>query len=267
MANGVRSIGHLSYKKIGTGPRVLFAFHGFGQDKSIFDSWEAALSETYTIYACDLFYHGESTRPLNKLSKEEWKTFISQVMEKNGITSFSLLGYSLGGRFAISTALSFPQRTEELFLIAPDGIFLSIWFKLATTPGIKLLFKYFMLNPDKLEKWLQFNEKVKVVNKYIADFVRKEMGTPENRKRVYISWNYFKSLGYKRSTLIAKFKQYQFRRRIIIGSKDYVITPKGILPIIDKMTKFEVHILEKKHHQLLGEDVANLISNQKDSNA
>ncbi|MEP5613395.1 MAG: alpha/beta hydrolase [Cyclobacteriaceae bacterium] len=260
MTNSQHHEGHLIYAKFGRGTRVLFAFHGFGQDKSFFKSWEEKLGSEYTIYAFDLFYHGESRRKQSKLSKEEWALYIKEAIERNEIDHFSILGYSLGGRFAIATALAFPKMTEELILIAPDGIFLSIWFKLATTPGVRLIFKYFMSNPDKLENLIRFNERINVVNRYIADFIRKEMGTPENRKRVYISWNHFKSLGYKRGKLIAMFNKYTFKRKIILGSKDYVIKPKGILPIIEKMGGFEIHVLDKKHHQLLDDEVVFLIN-------
>lgn len=252
--------GQLVYTKFGKGTKVLFAFHGFGQDKSFFKSWEKRLGRKYTMYAFDLFYHGESQRKMGKLSKEEWTKYIEVILHKNQIERFSILGYSLGGRFAIATALAFPGMTEELILIAPDGIFLTIWFKLATTPGIRLIFKYFMSNPDKLENLIKFNERIKVINQYISDFIRKEMGTPENRKRVYLSWNHFKSLGYKRGKLIAMFNRYTFKRKIILGSKDYVIKPKGILPIIEKMGDFEIHILDKKHHQLLDDEVVHLIN-------
>ncbi|MEP1097559.1 MAG: alpha/beta hydrolase [Cyclobacteriaceae bacterium] len=251
--------GHLIHVQYGHGSRILFAFHGFGQDKSFFKAWEKKLGKWYTIYAFDLFYHGESTRPRGKLSKAEWKEYLSEVIEKNHIESFSILGYSLGGRFAIATALSFPGITKELILIAPDGVFLTLWFKLATTPGTKLMFKYLMSHPDKLEKLIRFNKRVRIVNQYIADFMRKEMGTSESRKRIYTSWNHFKSLGYKRGKLIAMFRQHTFKRRIILGKKDYVINPQGILPIIDKMGNFEVHILDKKHHQLLDDEIVDLI--------
>lgn len=249
----------LAYEKIGQGSEILFAFHGFGQDKTFFRSWEKKLGNRYTIYAIDLFYHGGSTRPIKKLTKKEWARHFEKVLLENQIKSFSLLGYSLGGRFAISSALSFPERTNELILIAPDGIFLTIWFKLATTPLIRQVFKYVVMNPDKLEKWARFNEKTRLSNTYISDFVRKEMGTPENKKRVYISWNAFKSLGYKKGKLIALFQKHSFKRRIILGSKDYVIKLNGIRPIIEKMGKFEINVLEKKHHQLLDEDVSDLL--------
>ncbi len=253
--------GHLHYTKYGSGNRILLAFHGFGQDKAIFKNWKKLLNEKYTIYAFDLFYHGESNRSHSKLEKGEWKLFIDQFLLQESINHFSILGYSLGGRFAISTALSFPEKTKELILIATDGVFKTIWFKLATTPGVRYIWKYLMVNPDKLDKWISFNEKAKIINKYVADFVKKEMGSAENRKRVYISWNHFKSLGYTKRQLIRSFNEHSFKRRIILGSKDHIIKTKDIMPIIEKMGSFKVDILPKKHHQLLGDDTAQLLLN------
>lgn len=257
---GEKGEGMLVYDKIGSGEEILFAFHGFGQDKSFFDTWNKKLGSKYSIYAFDLFYHGDSTRPLTPLSKEVWANYMDSLLAQEKIEQFSVLGYSLGGRFALTTALSFPERTKEITLVAPDGIYLTVWFKLATTPVLKSVFKYLMLNPDKLEKWLRFNEKVRILNTYVSDFIRKEMGTPENRRRVYISWNHFKTLGYRRSRLIRDFRKYSFKRQIILGSKDHIIKPKDILPIIEQMGRFKVTIHPKKHHQLLDEQVAELLA-------
>lgn len=259
MTNKTSMAGNLSYKKIGSGPSTLLAFHGFGQDKHIFDTWESHLEKKYTIYSFDLFYHGESTRPYGRLEKKEWEAYLTRFLATKHIQNFSVLGYSLGGRFAICSALSFPEKTEELILIATDGIYKTIWFKLATTPGIRLIWKYLMLNPDRLEKWITFNDRAKIINKYVANFVRKEMGTAENRKRVYISWNHFKTLGYSKHQLIKAFNRYSFKRRVILGSKDHIIRTQDILPIIKKMGGFKVDILSKKHHQLLHEEVASLL--------
>lgn len=252
--------GQLHYAKFGNGPTPLLTFHGFGQNKEIFESWKQYLGGKYTIYAFDLFYHGKSDRQYGKLTKKDWERYLTNFLEKEGIQDFAVLGYSLGGRFALASALSFPERTNELILVAPDGIFLTIWFYLATSPTIRWLFKYIMLNPGKLENLLQFNERTKLVNSYIADFVRKEMGNAENRKRVYISWNHFKSLGYSKGTLIRRFKKHQFKRRIILGSKDHIIKPSGIIPIIDKMGRFTIDVLPFKHHQLINKEVAKLIA-------
>ena len=251
--------GQLYYSKYGSGRKILLAFHGFGQDNSIFKKWGEILASEYTIYAFDIFYHGESTRYYGGLSKKEWQEYLNEFLHREGITQFSILGYSLGGRFAIASALSFPQKIDELILIAPDGIYLTIWFKLATHPFIRWLFKYFMLNPYKLERLISFNDKFRIVSPYLGDFVRKELGDSDNRKRVYISWNHFKALGYGRRRLIKEFQKNTFKRRIILGSKDHIIHPSKILPIINRMGNFQTEIIPMKHHQLIKPEVAKLI--------
>ncbi|MEQ9467246.1 MAG: alpha/beta hydrolase [Ekhidna sp.] len=259
MTKVVLEKGHLFYSKYEGGDKILIAFHGFGQDKKIFQDWASKLTDEYTIYAFDIFYHGDSDRAYGKLSKLEWKEYLEAFLNQEKIEKFSLLGYSLGGRFAIASSLLLPENTNQLILIAPDGIFLTIWFKLATHPAIRWLFKYFMLRPDRLDTLLAFNDKYKITSPYLGDFVRKELGEEHNRKRVYISWNHFKSLGYTQKELIAAFKKHDFKKRIILGSNDHIIKPAKILPIIDKVGDFKIDILPLKHHQLIKPEVAKLI--------
>lgn len=254
-----RNNGQLFYQVFGSGKETLLAYHGFGQDKGIFMEWANILGDKYRIIAFDLFYHGSSSRENEKLSKRDWQEWLALVLDKEAVSEFSILGYSLGGRFALATALGFPHLTIELTLIAPDGVFLTPWFKLATTPGVKLAFKYFMMHPDKLEKLLALNERSRILNRYVVDFVRKELGDEENRRRVYASWNDFKTLGYSRRDLIRLFNKYTFKRHLIIGNKDHIIHPKNILPIINQMGSFKVDILPMKHHQLAKPEVAELL--------
>lgn len=253
--------GHLYYFKYGSGGKILLAFHGFGQDNKIFEEWANDIGTTYTIYAFDLFHHGISTRENRKLSKSEWKRYLKKFLVEEGIDSFSILGYSLGGRFAIASTLAFPAQTEELILIAPDGVFLTLWFKLATNPSIKWLFKYAMYKPRILDRLIGFNDKYRIVSPYLGDFVRKELGDDSNRKRVYISWNNFKTLGYSKRQLARLFNRESFERRIILGNKDQIIKPEKILPIIKTMGAFRVDVLPMKHHQLVKPEVAKLILN------
>ena len=251
--------GQLVYSKFEGGSKILLAFHGFGQDKSIFKEWAEILKAEYTIYSFDLFYHGMSDRSYGKLLKSEWKQYFEQFLKQEAIDGYSVMGFSLGGRFAIASSLVFPERTERLMLIAPDGIVPPIWFTFATHPAIKWLFKYLMFNPDKLDRLITFNRRHKIVSPYIEDFVKKELGDAENRKRVYISWNHFKTLAYPRRTLIKRFNQHRFDRQIVLGSNDHVIKPKVILPIIEAMGNFDVDILPMKHHQLVKPEVATLL--------
>ncbi|MEO9485517.1 MAG: alpha/beta hydrolase [Ekhidna sp.] len=254
--------GHLYYSKHAGGNKILLAFHGFGQDNEIFSDWIEVLDKEYTVYAFDLFHHGKSIRDNKKLTKNEWTHYIQTFITQENIQEFSLVGFSLGGRFAISTALAYPKHTKELILIAPDGIFLSLWFRLATNPVFKWVFRYFMFHPNRLDRLVTFNDKYGLVSPYLGDFVRKEMNTIESRKRVYLSWNHFKSLGYSKKQLSMLFNRHAFGRRIILGSKDHIIHPTQILPLIEKMGDFSVDILPMKHHQLIKTEVAKLIANK-----
>ncbi|WP_436516048.1 alpha/beta hydrolase [Ekhidna sp. To15] len=257
-----RESGQLYYFKYGDGDKILLAFHGFGQNNKIFKDWVKEVGHEYTIYAFDLFHHGSSQRENERLSKAEWKSYLKSFLTQEKINSFSIVGFSLGGRFAIASALALPELTKEITLIAPDGVFLTIWFKLATNRSIKWIFKYVMLQPNLLEKLMRFNDKYRVVSPYLGDFVRKELGDHDNRRRVYISWNNFKSLGYSKKQLSRLFQMQTFERRIILGSRDHIIKPEKILPIIETMGRFKVEVLPLKHHQLIKPEVAKLILNR-----
>ena len=262
MTSVTRGNGQLFYEKYGNGPECLLAFHGFGQDGKVFEQWPKWLNSKYTIYAFDLFYHGRSHRVHDNLSKHEWQAWIDTFLLQERIERFSVLGYSLGGRFAISAAVLFEQRINRLILVAPDGIYLTTWFKLATTPGIRRLFKHIMTHPNRMERLLAFNDRTKIINSYIADFAKKEMGDLDNRKRIYWSWNFFKTLGYSEKQLIQHFSKVIYDRRLILGKKDHIIPSRSILPIIKKMGVFQLDLLPLKHHQLVKSEIAELLLNE-----
>jgi len=245
---------NLAYSKHGNKEEIICLFHGFGQDRHIFNSWLPELTKKYTVYAFDLFYHGESTRKYGALSKKEWKENFDEFLIENNIDKFSVLGFSLGGRFATATAVTFQDRLDHLYLLAPDAIYLTPWFHAATFPGLKMIFKYYMLRPKRMERLILRSVKFGIVSKYIAEFVKRELSDAENQKRVYISWNHFKPLGYSHRQLRKHLKGSSFKKTLIIGSKDFVIPPRKILPIL-KGCDFKEIILEKKHHQLVKEDV------------
>jgi len=72
----------LHYQKLGRGPKILLAFHGIAQDgASCFQPFEAHLGNVYTIYAFDLFFHGESISSKNELvSKELWRSIVQRFV-------------------------------------------------------------------------------------------------------------------------------------------------------------------------------------------
>ncbi len=245
----------LRYKRLGKGARVLIFFHGFGQTGEIFLPWIPYLPEGCTIYLLDLFFHGASTAPFQKLSKQRWQEEFGQFLQREQIDHFELVGFSLGGRFAIATSLLFAQRIRRLTLLAPDAIYLTPWFHMATAPVMKSVFYFFMMQPKLLDRFIRFAVRTGIVSKYLADFVNRELGTLDNRQRVYRSWNYFKPLGFSHGELRDGLSRMAVPKHLLIGKKDIVIPPNKIIPIIES-AGFQIEIFDKKHHQLIKADVA-----------
>ncbi len=142
----------LTYQRFGTGPRALLAFHGMGQRSTCFAPLDRVLRDEFTIYSFDLFYHGDSSclsgdeyTDGEVLTKARWQELIMTFLRQQGIDRFSVAGFSLGGRFALTTTELFAGRVDALWLFSPDGITISPWYWIAIhTQAGRWLFRYFL---------------------------------------------------------------------------------------------------------------------------
>lgn len=104
--------------------KPLLALHGFSQSAS---TWDALDIPGYQIFALDLVGHGKSSKP-EQLDAyrlvnicEQLRQIIQKLFQEK---SYSLLGYSMGGRIALQFALNFPEQPIEQLIIesAAPGI-------------------------------------------------------------------------------------------------------------------------------------------------
>ncbi|HMC96206.1 MAG TPA: alpha/beta fold hydrolase, partial [Flavobacteriales bacterium] len=102
----------LAYRTYGRGPIAVLAFHGFGRMGADFKVLEATLGDPCTLYAFDLHFHGESPRYPGRVDEpftpEELATFFFAFTSSIGCQRITLLGYSLGGRLALSVLEQVP---------------------------------------------------------------------------------------------------------------------------------------------------------------
>src|SRR5688572_20735740 len=105
----------LHYQKLGHGTKVLLAFHGFGQNSDYFLPVAEALGEQFTIYAFDLFFHGNSwlEKEHAPLTKEFFTSLLQRFLAKEKVEKFSVTGFSMGGKFALAVLESFPERIHS----------------------------------------------------------------------------------------------------------------------------------------------------------
>lgn len=259
----------MHYRVIGQGSQVMLAFHGYGQGSSYYLPMEKALGKDYTIYAFDLFFHGQSQLHKHNmpLTKSFLSGFIEHFLEKQGIQEFSLMGFSMGGKFALTLVECMPQRIRELFLIAPDGIKTSFWYNIATYPGwLQQLFKRTVIKPEFFFRFLRMLHRYNLVHKSLLRFAHYQMDSTPKRLRVYRSWVGFRDLNFDIRKIVQLLNKYKAPVTMFLGEYDEIISPKRVAVFIDALEKGELVILKTGHSHLL-QEVAELLHKKRASNS
>lgn len=245
---------HLHYTKTGDGQQVVLLFHGFGQDKNIFDRLATTHFKSYTLYAFDLFFHGLSTWGHNEepLEKQFWVNCMEAFFVKNRIKKFSVVGFSLGGRFALSLVEGFPKQIDHLYLLAPDGIKTSFWYSLATYPILfRKLFKSMIDHPNRFFRIANTLHKLNVMDKGLIRFAESQMNTEEKRNRVYYSWVVFRHLSFNQKKLSELLVRYPISVTLVLGEFDKVITRSNLDPFIKRIPQIKLVLLRCGHNDLI----------------
>jgi pimeloyl-ACP methyl ester carboxylesterase len=248
----------LHYVKAGSGKEPLLFFHGFGQDHTVYVPLIQALSKDYQLFIFDLYFHGKSIwgwaeKPLEK---EEWKKTIESFLFENHIQNFSVVGFSLGGKFALATTEAFAQRVKRLFLVAPDGIKTSFWYSMATYPALlRKFFKGMIGNYKRFSMLATTLNKLDLVDKGLVRFADFQMGTEEKRQRVYYSWVVFRHLTFDLKKLAAMINTYGIETTVIAGRYDKVIVPKNMKRFLRHLKNSRFEVLESGHSGLIYESL------------
>jgi pimeloyl-ACP methyl ester carboxylesterase len=248
----------LHYGKTGSGPKHLLIFHGFGQDLSVFDNLTRSLARHYTFYVFDLYFHGRSEWAHNEktLTKTEWSETITLFLTENNINRFSIAGFSLGGKFVLTTVEYFPARIDEIFLIAPDGIKTNFWYSLATYPVLlRQFFKSMILHPERFMKIAEFLNRSGVVDKGLIRFADYQMNSEEKRKRVYYSWVVFRHLTPNLHKVVKAINENSIALTLIVGKYDNVIKAEKMSQFLRRVKKSRFKILESGHTGLINQSI------------
>ena len=104
----------------GTG-KILFALHGFSESST---TWQKLNLAGFKIIAIDLLGHGASAKP-TKLAPYQLDSLLADLhllfLELACESSFSLLGYSMGGRLALRYCLAYPLAPVEHLILESTG--------------------------------------------------------------------------------------------------------------------------------------------------
>jgi pimeloyl-ACP methyl ester carboxylesterase len=221
----------VSYYRFGTGPQAAICFHGYGEDGKSYAFLEKYLGDRFSFYAIELPFHGDT----------DWKegllfTHIDLQQITDGILELDnpklktensklvLIGFSLGGRIALSLFQSQPEKISRLILMAPDGLKVNFWYWLSTQTWLgNKLFALTMKKPGWFFGFLKLLNKLKLVNASIFKFTNYYIGDPEARRLLYARWTSLRKLKPNLSRIKSFTKKQKTAVKLVYGKHDRII--------------------------------------------
>jgi pimeloyl-ACP methyl ester carboxylesterase len=212
----------------GSGSHILFAFHGYGESAASFSFLADALQHDLTIVAIDLPFHGGTEwrekdlllEPLDLLGLLE--EIAAGLPGRNG--SWSLLGYSMGGRIALQLMQLAPGRIGRMVLLAPDGLKVNPWYGLATRTAFgNRFFRRTMRRPAWFLFYLRVANRLALVNPSFYKFAFHYVEDDHSRHELYQRWTVLRAFAPSFRKTAAIIRQRNLPVHLIYGDYDRVI--------------------------------------------
>jgi pimeloyl-ACP methyl ester carboxylesterase len=218
----------IGYYCFGDGPRVVVCFHGYAEDATMYGFLEKYVGEEYCFVAIDLPFHGRTVWNEGlTFSDIDLKEIVSGILQENRFGGeLTLMGFSLGGRMALSLYQAQPEMAKKLILLAPDGLKVNFWYWLSTRTWIgNKLFAFTMKRPGWFFGFLKLMNKLGMVNASVFKFVNFYIGNKEARLLLYQRWTSLRKLKPSLARIKSLVREYKTPVRLVYGKHDRIILP------------------------------------------
>lgn len=246
---------------------MIIAFHGFGRSGEDFSVFAKALGDIATIHAFDLPFHGESPSPSERViipfEPNELRDYFTAFADHIQAEKFVLIGYSLGGRVALSLLETMPERIARAILIAPDGLKTKPWYRgLASSAWGRARYTHFIDHPQHVYWIVNAVHGLKLMNDKMRRFILGQTDTREKRLLLHDVWLSFRHIEPDLHAVASNASRLQLPINLIFGAKDSVIRPelaKNFEPLAAQWISTTV---VDAGHQLLTAELGMLLRNR-----
>lgn len=215
------------YCRFGAGQKILLCFHGYGESEETFHFLANYITADYTLFAIDLPFHGKTQWQEGlRFTVTDLLAIIESLCEKYSLVSnqFTLLGYSMGGRVALQLLQVIPAKIEKTVLLAPDGLKVNIWYRLATQTYLgNKLFGFTMKHPGWFFTLLQAGNRLKLINQSVLKFTRYYINDTTVRRLLYERWTCMRAIKPNLTYIKKLIRTHQIPVRLLYGQYDRII--------------------------------------------
>lgn len=220
------------YARYGHQGIPLLCFHGYGESSLAYDIPQLQLTDTHTLIAIDLPFHGKTVwNESQACTPADLLLVLQQILDQiYGSTAVKplpiLLGFSLGGRIALSLYQQQPDLFQKIVLLAPDGLKVNPWYRLATqTRAGNRFFRYTMQKPGWFFGILKAANKLRLVNSSVFKFVNHYIGDPQVRELLYLRWTGLRKFRPDLQKIRKMIRLHRMPVRLVFGRFDRIILP------------------------------------------
>jgi pimeloyl-ACP methyl ester carboxylesterase len=222
---------NINYRCSGRGPETLICFHGYAEEAGVFDFLARYAGHLFTIYSIDLPFHGKTDWKEGLLfTPDDLLNIVNGILTRDdkgylaSSAAYMLLGFSLGGRMALSLYEAKPEAVKKLVLLAPDGLKINFWYWLATqTWAGNKLFAVTMKRPGWFFWLLKLMNKFGLINASIFKFVNYYIGNKEVRDLLYVRWTALRKVKPRLRTCKSFIRERNTPVRLVYGKHDRII--------------------------------------------
>lgn len=107
----------IKYYRHGQGDTCLFFIHGFAEDHTVWDNQLNHFKNDHNIILVDLPGCGASEALHEEISMKLLADLINDIVEKENVKKFVILGHSMGGYIALQYLSIYPEKVSALGLL------------------------------------------------------------------------------------------------------------------------------------------------------
>jgi pimeloyl-ACP methyl ester carboxylesterase len=216
----------------GHGNQPVICFHGYDEEAADFLMLQQRAGDLFRFYCIDLPYHGRTRwSPDAPFDKEVLRYLFNAIDQEHqqytrlhaleNFPQYTLLGFSLGGRVALSTLEAGAGKVNRVVLLAPDGLKVNFWYWLATQTIMgKRLFLFTMKNPGWFLTFLMLLRRMNLVNQSVYKFVQFYIHDENMRLRLYNRWISLSRLRPDLKQIKSLIRNRKIATRIVYGHHD-----------------------------------------------
>lgn len=243
--------GRFHLRRIGEGPHLILALHGFGLSGAMFTSLAKLLDpHHFSCLAIDLPGHGQTNWQPPVFYPADISELLEELQHLASWSSIQLLGFSLGGRvWSKLVAQGLCPRANSLTLVAPDGYGGRYTSWIDGRLGHLLSPVSHLGNHPRPWTWMARQlEKRKVISPFARHFVESQLNDPGSRQRLQLT---LRSLGQfrldKRDYSSLAQWGHKYPAEVWIGQKDAIIRSDRLTKLLAPYPSIKIETYANGH--------------------